>query len=147
MYRPLISIVVPAYNYARFLNACIDSVLAQTYTHWELLVIDNGSTDNTAEILAQYADPRIKKLHIEVNEGPVKAWAMGYRLAQGEYFGLLPADDMFTPTKLERPGLQIASVLERGVGRELKASIRLIDRLKFDSAYLDVVLAPSDGNA
>ncbi len=124
MYRPLISIVVPAYNYARFLNACIDSVLAQTYTHWELLVIDNGSTDNTAEILAQYADPRIKKLHIEVNEGPVKAWAMGYRLAQGEYFGLLPADDMFTPTKLER---QVAYLAEHPETNCVASYIDVID--------------------
>lgn len=102
MSNPLISIVIPAYNYGRFLNACIDGVIAQTYPHWELLVIDNGSTDNTAEVLAGYNDPRIKKLRIAVNDGPVKAWAMGFELCQGEYFALLPADDLFTPFKLER---------------------------------------------
>lgn len=101
MENPLISIVIPAYNYGRFLNACIDSIVAQTYPNWELLVINNGSTDNTAEVLAGYTDPRIKKLRIEVNDGPVKAWAMGFEQCQGDYFALLPADDLFTPTKLQ----------------------------------------------
>jgi len=102
MTHPLVSIVIPAYNYARFLGTCIDSVLAQTYRNWELIVIDNGSTDGTADVLEKYSDPRIRKYKIEVNEGPVKAWAMGYGLSRGEYFALLPADDVFTSTKLQR---------------------------------------------
>lgn len=102
MTNPLISIIIPAYNYARFLGACIDSVLSQTYDNWELIVIDNGSTDNTAEVLGRYTDARIRKYRIEINEGPVKAWAMGYGLSRGEFFALLPADDAFTPTKLQR---------------------------------------------
>jgi len=100
--NPLVSIVVPAYNYARFLGACIDSVLAQTYTNWELIVVDNGSTDNTQEVLSQYSDPRIKALRIEINQGPVKAWALGYGHCRGDYFALLPADDLYLPTKLEK---------------------------------------------
>ncbi len=100
--NPLISIVIPAYNYGRFLGASINSILEQTYENWELLVINNGSTDNTAEVLDQFDDKRIIKLKIDVNDGPVKAWAMGYQLSRGEFFALLPADDMFTPKKLER---------------------------------------------
>lgn len=100
--HPLVSIVVPAYNYARFLGACIDSILAQTYPHWELIIVDNGSTDNTQEVLGKYTDPRIKSLRIDTNEGPVKAWALGYAHCRGEYFALLPADDLFLPTKLEK---------------------------------------------
>jgi len=100
--NPLISIVVPAYNYGRFLGACIDGVLAQTYTNWELIVIDNGSSDNTQEVIAQYSDPRIRAFRIETNSGPVEAWALGYRHCRGDYFALLPADDCFLPTKLER---------------------------------------------
>jgi len=100
--NPLISIVVPAYNYARFLGACIDGVLAQTYKNWELLVVDNGSTDNTQEVIARYSDPRIRPFRIEINSGPVEAWALGYKECRGEYFAILPADDLFTPTKLER---------------------------------------------
>lgn len=102
MTSPLISIIIPAYNYARFLGTCIDSVLAQTYENWELIVIDNGSTDNTAEVLDRFTDSRIRKFRIEVNEGPVKAWAMGYSLSRGDFFALLPADDAFTPNKLQR---------------------------------------------
>lgn len=100
--NPLISIVVPAYNYGRFLGACIDGVLAQTYTNWELIIIDNGSSDNTQEVLARYLDSRIRAFRIETNSGPVEAWAMGYERSRGEYFALLPADDCFLPTKLER---------------------------------------------
>lgn len=102
MTNPLISIIIPAYNYARFLGSCIDSVLAQTYENWELIVIDNGSTDNTVEVLDTFTDSRIRKYRIEINEGPVKAWAMGYSLSRGEFFALLPADDAFTPNKLQR---------------------------------------------
>lgn len=99
---PLISIVVPAYNYARFLGTCIDGVLAQTYKNWELIVVDNGSTDNTQEVIARYNDPRIRPFRILQNTGPVEAWALGYKECSGDYFAILPADDVFMPTKLER---------------------------------------------
>ena len=102
MSKPLISIIIPAYNYARFVGYCIESVIAQTYENWELIVIDNGSTDNTSEILDRYSDPRIRRTKIETNDGPVKAWAMGYDMSRGEYIALLPADDMYTPLKLEK---------------------------------------------
>lgn len=102
MINPLISIIVPAYNYGQYLGHCIDSVLEQSYPNWELLVVNNGSTDNTAEVLARYTDTRIKKFHIEINDGPVKAFALAYEKVAGEYVALLPADDMFTPSKLER---------------------------------------------
>jgi len=102
MRSPLISIVIPAYNYAHFLEACVDSVLVQSYKNWELIIVDNGSKDHTQKVLSKYTDPRIQKLKIEVNEGPVKAWALGYQVSKGEYFALLPADDMFTPTKLRK---------------------------------------------
>jgi len=102
MKDPLISVVVPAYNYGRFLRDCIGGLLAQTYPNWELLVVDNGSTDDTAEVLASYTDPRIRKFHIKVNNGPVQAWKLGYQESRGEYFALLSADDMFLPDKLQR---------------------------------------------
>lgn len=102
MKDPLISVVVPAYNYGRFLRDCIGGLLAQTYPNWELLVVDNGSTDDTAEVLASYTDPRIRKFHIKVNNGPVQAWKLGYQESRGEFFALLSADDMFLPDKLQR---------------------------------------------
>jgi glycosyltransferase involved in cell wall biosynthesis len=102
MIKPLISIIIPAYNYARFLGPCLDAIRAQTYENWEVVVVNNGSTDNTAEVLDRYDDPRIRKFKIDVNDGPVKAWAMGYELSRGDYVALLPADDMFTPNKLAR---------------------------------------------
>ena len=102
MKDPLISIVVPAYNYARFLDDCIGGLLSQTYQNWELLVVDNGSTDETPEVLARYTDPRIRKFRIDENRGPVQAWKLGYEESSGDYFAILPADDMFLPEKLQR---------------------------------------------
>jgi glycosyltransferase involved in cell wall biosynthesis len=102
MNDPLISIVVPAYNYARFLGDCIGGLLSQTYQNWELLVVDNGSTDETPEVLARYTDPRIRRFRIEENRGPVQAWKLGYEESRGDYFAILPADDMFLPEKLQR---------------------------------------------
>ena len=102
MKDPLISIVVPAYNYARFLGDCIGGVLSQTYQNWELLVVDNGSTDETPEVLARFTDPRIRKFRIEENRGSVQAWKLGYEESRGDYFAILPADDMFLPEKLQR---------------------------------------------
>ncbi len=58
--QPLISIITPTYNHENFIGECIESVLAQTYPHWEQIIIDDGSTDRTGEIVAQYNDERIK---------------------------------------------------------------------------------------
>jgi|GEM_PF-4145059 len=102
MSNPLVSIIVPAYNYGRYLGHCIDSVVEQTYPNWELLVVNNGSTDNTSEVIDRYSDSRIKKFRIETNDGITKALKLGYDQSAGEYIGFLAADDMFTPFKLER---------------------------------------------
>ncbi len=102
MKDPLISVVVPAYNYARFLRECIGGLLNQTYQNWEMIVVDNGSTDETSEVLASYTDPRIRKFCIEENHGPVPAWKLGYEESQGDYFAILPADDVFLPDKLHK---------------------------------------------
>jgi glycosyltransferase involved in cell wall biosynthesis len=102
MKDPLISIVVPAYNYGRYLDDCIGGLLSQTYSNWELVVVDNGSTDDTPWVLTRYSDPRIRKFRIEQNRGPVEAWKLGYRESRGDYFAILPADDMFLPEKLQR---------------------------------------------
>ncbi len=102
MKDPLISVVVPAYNYGRYLDDCIGSLLSQTYRNWELLIVDNGSTDDTPRVLARHTDPRIRKFRIEKNRGPVEAWKLGYGESRGDYFAILPADDMFLPEKLRR---------------------------------------------
>ena len=89
---PLISIILPAHNAGPYLRECVDSVLAQSWHHWELLLVDNGSTDGTAAIAASFTDPRIKVLS-EPLQGVSLARNKGLAAMRGEFFCFLDADD------------------------------------------------------
>lgn len=91
--RPLVSIIMPCLNAAPFLETCIQSVLDQTWDHWELLFVDNGSTDGSPEIAARFTDPRIRYLK-EPNKGVSRARNMGLSHMNGQYFCFLDADDL-----------------------------------------------------
>lgn len=95
-----VSIIIPNFNYGRFLNKTIDSVLEQTYPHIEIIVIDNGSTDNSREVLESYGD-RIKTI-FQPNLGQAVARNIGISEASGDFIALLDADDYWEPPKLER---------------------------------------------
>lgn len=111
MTHPRVSIITPTYNQERFIGQCIESVLAQTYLHWEQIIIDDGSTDKTGEIIAQYKDERIKY----IRQDNVGIWRLGetynkaLKISQGELIAVLEGDDFWPAWKLER---QIA-VFER----------------------------------
>jgi glycosyltransferase involved in cell wall biosynthesis len=97
----LISIVIPTYNHAHFLGRALQSVLDQTYTHWEALVIDNHSQDNTDEVVNSFSDPRIRLFKIH-NHGVIAASRnLGMREASGEWIAFLDSDDCWYPGKLE----------------------------------------------
>lgn len=98
---PLVSVVIPAYNQADYLGAAIESVLAQSYTHWELFVVNDASPDHTSAMVAHYDDPRIKLITHDENRGLPAARNSGMRAAQGAIIALLDADDLFHPAKLE----------------------------------------------
>ncbi|PID31645.1 glycosyl transferase [Candidatus Saccharibacteria bacterium] len=100
---PTVSIVTPVHNAAEFIADTIVSVQAQTYVDWELLLIDDCSTDESVEIIRSYqsADPRIKLLHLEQNEGAAVARNKGTEQAHGRYLAFLDADDVWLPAKLE----------------------------------------------
>jgi glycosyltransferase involved in cell wall biosynthesis len=102
MTAPTFSIVVPTYNQAQYLSACLDSILAQSDDDWEALVINDGSTDGTAELADYYArqDPRIRVFH-KTNGGVANALNEGLRLARGSWVHWLSSDDLFDPCKLE----------------------------------------------
>ncbi len=93
------TIVIPVHNGAATLRQAIDSALAQTYPDFEVLVVDDGSTDASAEIAASYDDPRLR-LHRQPNGGLNAARNAGIREGRGDYIGLLDADDIWEPTKL-----------------------------------------------
>ena len=107
----LVSIIMPTYNCARFIRESIDSVLAQTYTNWELIIVDDSSTDNTAEMIANFNDPRIHYLRNEQNEGAALTRNKALRAVKGRYIAFLDSDDLWHPDKLER---QIAFMEQNG---------------------------------
>lgn len=100
--NPLISVILPAYNAERFLKESIDSILAQTYTNFELIVLNDGSTDRTEEIILSYDDPRIRYIKNETNLKLIKTLNKGIDLARGKYIARMDADDISLPTRLER---------------------------------------------
>lgn len=94
MKEQMISVIVPAYNSEMFIGKCIDSVLEQTYSNWELIAVDDGSRDNTFGILKKYAevDSRIRVIHQE-NQGPGIARNIGIAEAKGNYVVFIDSDD------------------------------------------------------
>lgn len=99
--KPNVSIIVPCFNQGRFLSDALNSLLAQSITSWECIVIDDGSTDDTREVALRYAtrDPRIR-LVSQKNRGLAGARNCGLELASGRYIQFLDADDLIEPEKL-----------------------------------------------
>jgi glycosyltransferase involved in cell wall biosynthesis len=97
---PRVSIVIPTFNLARYIGRTLDSVFAQTYTDYEVIVVDDGSTDDTPQVLAQYAG-RLQ-YHYQANRGVAAARNTALAKANGELIAYLDADDMWYPEKLAR---------------------------------------------
>ena len=95
MKTKLVSVIMPAYNGEKYIEKAIESVLAQTYSNWELIVVDDGSTDDTASIIKCYKDPRIIYVYQE-NRGQAAALNHGLNVAHGDYITTLDTDDWFT---------------------------------------------------
>ena len=100
---PTVSIITPTYNRAGFVGSAIEHILAQSFQDWELIVVDDGSTDATPEVVEAYRrrDPRIRSVR-QANAGLPAARNAGLRVARGEYVAFLDDDDRFLPEKLER---------------------------------------------
>jgi glycosyltransferase involved in cell wall biosynthesis len=96
---PEVSVIVPTYNYAHFIGDCLDSIFSQTYKDFEVIVVDDGSTDDTAQVLKKYRG-EIHYIHQE-NRGLPAARNTGIRAAQGEYLAFLDSDDLWLPDKLD----------------------------------------------
>lgn len=101
MNEPLVSLILLSYNYARFIGDAIRSILAQTYPHWELLVIDDASTDSSVDVIRSFNDPRLRLLRLESNLGASAAYNLAYASCRGQYVGSIDADDFLAPRKLE----------------------------------------------
>jgi len=119
---PKVSVCIPTYNYGQFIPDAIESVLGQTFFDFELLVVDNCSTDNTKELVEIYSrrDARVAYFCNEENLGMVGNWNRCLKHASGEYVKILCADDLLAPTCLERQVLEF----EKNPGVELVTCIR-----------------------
>jgi glycosyltransferase involved in cell wall biosynthesis len=103
MNSPLVSVIIPVYNRENLIGECIESVLEQTMTDFEIIIFDNASTDNTGNTCQKYADNdrRIKVFRNDINIGPVRNWQNGLTKASGIYTKMLFSDDLMAPRFLE----------------------------------------------
>ena len=102
MNNDLVTIIMPSYNTAEFITDTINSVLNQTYTNWELLIVDDCSTDNTDEIVSSFKDERIKYFKNDKNSGAAISRNKALREAKGKWIAFLDSDDLWFPEKLEK---------------------------------------------
>lgn len=131
MEQPLVSIVMPAYNAEVFIAEAIRSVLAQSYPNWELLVVDDGSTDGTASVLDEFNDPRIRRFR-QQNGGIGHARNVGLSHVQGDLLAFLDSDDVLSPGSIaarvrvlqEHPEADIADGLVQVMDRSLTTTLR-----------------------
>ena len=103
MSRPLVSVITPTYNHEKFIGQCIESVLGQTFPDWEQIIIDDGSTDRTPEIIRRYRDPRIRcyRLSHRGISNLVQIYNKALHSARGELLAILEGDDFWPKRKLE----------------------------------------------
>ena len=99
---PRVSILMTVFNAAPFVGTAIDSVLAQSYHDWELVIVDDGSTDGSTAILSTYQDPRIRVTLLAQNIGRTPALRRAFAMARGTYYAVLDADDVSRKDRLAR---------------------------------------------
>ena len=100
---PLVSIITPSYNSLTFIRETIESVQAQSYPHWEMIIVDDKSKDDSIHVIKQYVknDQRIKLISLAQNSGAARARNAAIKMATGNYLAFLDSDDLWLPTKLE----------------------------------------------
>ena len=108
----LVSIIMPSYNTGRFIKETIESVLAQSYPTWELIIVDDCSTDDTDDVVSQYlADERIRYIKNDTNSGAAVSRNRALREAKGKWIAFLDSDDLWEPDKLQK---QISFMRDNG---------------------------------
>lgn len=133
----LVSIIMPSWNTDRFIAETIQSVIDQTYTNWELIIVDDCSSDNTNQIVASFEDERIKYLHNEKNLGAALTRNKALREAKGEWIAFLDSDDLWMPEKLEH---QIDFMNENGYS----LSFTEYEKIDEDSKPLNICVSGPD---
>ena len=96
-HSPKVTVFIPVYNRAKYIGSAIESILGQTFSDFEILLIDDGSTDRSVEIMESYTDPRIRVLQNDTNLGIPRTRNKGLQGARGEYIAMLDSDDRAYP--------------------------------------------------
>jgi len=152
---PLVSVIIPTYNRYHLLSDAAASVLAQTFAAFELIIVDDGSTDETWERLGEFSDKRISRIRIEHTGLPGLVRNRGVASARGEYIAFLDSDDLWLPEKLmlqydfmrENPGCRISHTRERWIrgGKEISQAGQRHRRsgIIFGDALKKCIIGPS----
>ncbi len=120
----LVSVITPSFNTARFIGAAIESVIAQTYTNWEMIIVDDHSSDGSIEIIEKYSskDSRIKLIRLDKNHGPAIARNKAIQESKGRFIAFLDSDDLWKRNKLER---QISYMIQHNASFTFSAYQRI----------------------
>ena len=148
---PKISVLMTCYNAASTIEESVRSVIAQTFTNWELVLVDNCSTDDSMAIVRRIGDARIRITKLERNHGRTPALNIGLNNARGEYLAILDADDLSTPDRLQlqvdyldnNPNL----VLVASWYRNINSGGELINEVKTPTQHLDIIRRLAFDNA
>ncbi|KGO89081.1 glycosyltransferase family 2 protein [Flavobacterium suncheonense] len=137
MANPLVSIITPTFNSAKYIEATVVSVQQQTHNNWELLIVDDGSSDETVAVVKTLCqnEPRIKFFPLPENVGPAKARNVGIENATGAYMTFLDADDLWFPDFIEN---SIRTIKETGIGFVFSSYKRSNENLEF--VYSDFIV-------
>lgn len=121
-----VSVITPSYNAERFIKETIESVLAQTYQNWEMIVVDDCSTDQTTDIIRNYQlqDDRIQLIELEENSGSAVARNTAMDHATGRYWAFLDSDDLWTPEKLEK---QLTFMVDQAIAFSFTKYVRMLE--------------------
>lgn len=140
MNNPFLSIIVPVYNVEQYIRKCIDSILAQTFADFELILVDDGSTDNSGKICDEYLlkDTRIKVLH-QKNSGVTKARSNGVDIANGEYIAFVDSDDFIPKDAIETLCSCIESDIDIIIGKVFESELfPLNNNVKNERVIIDI---------
>jgi teichuronic acid biosynthesis glycosyltransferase TuaG len=149
---PLVSIITPSYNNSKFINKTIESVINQTYSNWEMIIVDDCSTDNSIQVIQKYLikDERITLLVNKNNIGAAETRNKALRIAKGKYIAFLDSDDLWLPQKLEK---QLNFMLENNIafsfsnyevikssGESINKVIRVPQKLSYNQYLCNTII-------
>jgi len=134
----LVSIITPSYNSEKFIRDCVDSVLSQSYTNWELLIVDDCSRDDSRDVILELSslDKRLKPIFLESNVGAAEARNIAMRQSRGRYIAFLDSDDIWKSDKLEK---QISFMEKNGIAFSFCSYQPISENGK---EYFNVIKAP-----